>query len=575
MQLKVSTKLTAGFTVMTLLILMLGIYYYFSANGIRDQVNQLHRASSRLTLAVKIENEYTGAISEVRGFMAYGNQQMLENFNQKLNTSLDLEKQLLELTDPSQRPIVEKLINDTTEYSKGTALDYIPLVQAYVKEIAAGNRDKAQEINAQSMINAKKYVPFAQGIMQGSHLLAEENNKIVQNDLVEIESILSRVLMTSIVFSIFSVLIAGLLSTIIPRYIKNSLSSLLESTRHYAQGDLRCLVSVKGKDEFAELGRSMNEMVNSLRNIITVIAKTAEQMAAATEQLTANADQSAQVANQVAVSISTVAQNTEEQLNALRAATVIIEDTSSSVQQAAVNAGSVSEQSSRAASIATTGNLSVGKAVSQMSQLEQSVNASANIIATLGERSKEIGQIVDTISGIAGQTNLLALNAAIEAARAGEQGRGFAVVAEEVRKLAEQSQEAAKQIAMLISTIQTDTEKAVETMGKSTYEVNLGAEVVNLAGKSFQEIVEVITQVSLQVSEISATIQQLASGNEQVVSSIQQIDKMSKLVTEETQTVSAATEEQSASAEEIASSSQSLVKIAEELQTAVLHFNLN
>lgn len=146
----------------------------------------------------------------------------------------------------------------------------------------------------------------------------------------------------------------------------------------------------------------------------------------------------------------------------------------------------------------------------------------------MGERSKEIGQIVDTISGIAGQTNLLALNAAIEAARAGEQGRGFAVVAEEVRKLAEQSQEAAKKIAELIGEIQGDTDKAVIAMNEGTREVKTGAEVVNVAGAAFREIAEMVTQVSGQVKEISAALQQMASGSRQVASSVKKIDELSR-----------------------------------------------
>ena len=209
-----------------------------------------------------------------------------------------------------------------------------------------------------------------------------------------------------------------------------------------------------------------------------------------------------------------------------------------------------------------------------MTYIEQTVNNSAQVVAKLGERSKEIGQIVDTISGIAGQTNLLALNAAIEAARAGEQGRGFAVVAEEVRKLAEQSQDAAKKIATLISEIQGDTDKAVLAMSEGTREVKIGTEVVTAAGYAFEEIEVMVTEVSNQVKEISAAVQQMASSSQQIVSSVKEIDELSKNAAGEAQTVSAATEEQSASMEEIASSSQSLAKMAQDLQEAVSKFRV-
>ena len=181
---------------------------------------------------------------------------------------------------------------------------------------------------------------------------------------------------------------------------------------------------------------------------------------------------------------------------------------------------------------------------------------------------------MDTIAGIAGQTNLLALNAAIEAARAGEQGRGFAVVAEEVRKLAEQSQEAAKKIAELIGEIQGDTDKAVVAMNDGTREVKTGAEVVNAAGVAFQEISGLVTQVSSQVKEISAAIQQMASGSQQIVDSVKRIDGLSKTSAGEAQSVSAATEEQLASMEEIAGSSEALSKLAQDLQAAVAKFRI-
>ena len=210
-----------------------------------------------------------------------------------------------------------------------------------------------------------------------------------------------------------------------------------------------------------------------------------------------------------------------------------------------------------------------------MARIEQTVSSSAKVVTKLGEQSQEIGQIIDTISGIAGQTNLLALNAAIEAARAGEQGRGFAVVAEEVRKLAEQSGQAAQQITGLISEIQKDTLQAVSAMQQGTQEVTAGMQAVSAAGDSFRSIVHTIQEVSSQVKVIASAIEEMAQGSVHVSEAIQKIEVVSQETMGQTQSVSAATEEQSATMEEIAASSRSLVGLASELQKAIERFKIS
>jgi len=258
-------------------------------------------------------------------------------------------------------------------------------------------------------------------------------------------------------------------------------------------------------DEIGQLANGFHDMRTNLRELVTKVYFQSEQLAAASEELTASVEQSAQASIMVATSITEVATSAEEQLSAVDGASAVVEQMSASIQQASATTSEVAGQSVQATNKANEGNSSVSKAVYQMAQIEQTVTTSAKAVADLGERSKEIGQIVVTISSIAEQTNLLALNAAIEAARAGEQGRGFAVVAEEVRKLAEQSQQATKEISTLIAEIQKDTDQAVLAMGNGTREVKLGAEVVNTAGQAFEEIAGLVTQVSDQVKEISLT----------------------------------------------------------------------
>lgn len=384
---------------------------------------------------------------------------------------------------------------------------------------------------------------------------------------------------TLIGFSILLAIVILLLSVGLVAYYSNKLmwrlAQIKTGAEQLANGDLTgSMEVVNAKDEIGILGHAFIQMRDNLKSLIINVSKMAEQVAAASEELTAGSEQSAQAAKQIATSISGVASGANEQLSAAGETLVVVEKMSANIQQVAASTNQVSEQSTRAADKAAEGSKAIEKAVSQMSFIENTVNTSAKVVAKLGERSKEIGQIVDTISGIAGQTNLLALNAAIEAARAGEQGRGFAVVAEEVRKLAEQSQDAAKKIAELIGEIQGETDQAVRAMNDGTREVKTGAEVVNDAGAAFQEIVELVSQVSTQMREISAAIQETASGSQQIVGPVKQIDSLSKTSAGEAQTVSAATQEQLASMEEIASSSQELAKLAQNLQSAVGKFRV-
>ena len=369
---------------------------------------------------------------------------------------------------------------------------------------------------------------------------------------------------------------------LISRWFTKPIIALNKATEKIAQGDLTVQsvskhlagTSSSDKDELDTLAIHFDIMVAKLRSLVQQVAASAEQVAASSEELTATAEQSALAVSQVAGSIGKVASGATSQLEAVNATTQVVEKMSASIQQVAAHSETVAAKAEQTSMAAKNGGKAIDDTTNQMATIEKSVVNAANVVANLGERSKEIGQIVATISGIASQTNLLALNAAIEAARAGEQGKGFAVVAEEVRKLAEQSQQAAKHIAILIGEIQSDTEKAVNVMADGTKEVKRGSEVASTAGKAFGQIAILIEEVSAQVDNISTAIQQVASGSEQIVSSIQRINNISGDTAEHTQTSSAAIEQQSASMGEIAASSECLAKMSEELRLIITQFNV-
>ena len=328
------------------------------------------------------------------------------------------------------------------------------------------------------------------------------------------------------------------------------------------------------KDELGQMSRALHDMHESIRGLMGKIMEAAEYVASASEELTSSAEQSAEVSGQVANSIVSVAGSCSEQLTEVENVNERTTTLSAHMEEFTSTIAESSQHIQSTSEAADKGSANVAGAVEQMKAIESSVGESARVIEGLGEQSKQIGTIVDTISGIAAQTNLLALNAAIEAARAGEQGRGFAVVADEVRKLAEQSQEAAGEIAELIGTVQKAAQEAVASMQQGREQVQGGTAAVSDAGTTFQHIVEMVDEVSKGASSMEKIVFELAGNTEHITNAVEKINSMSRNVASEAENVSAATEEQTASMNEIASSSRKLAEMAQSLQDAVVKFQI-
>ena len=398
--------------------------------------------------------------------------------------------------------------------------------------------------------------------------------RLARAEMAHSEDVFSGVKTTTLVALIIVVVLSVITLVLLLRSIKNSVDTILEGARHIAAGDLRSKIMLDGDDEFAHIAHQFNTMVESMQKMIRKIKATATDVAGSSEELTANANQSAQVTQNVAQSITEVAEAAEKQMSIVTKSSATIDDFQHGLEEVIANQRHAREQTQATAQKATEGNSFVQSTVEQMNSIAQTVQQTGEIVGKLGERSKEIGNIVEIISNISGQTNLLALNAAIEAARAGEHGRGFAVVAEEVRKLAEESQNASQKISDLIQSIQEETSQAVASMEEGRREAEKGKENVTATGESFSEILSMIGDVKKASLAVSERVLQLREDMSTIVDGMGEVDTSAKGIGSESQNVSAATEEQAAGMEEIASSSRSLANMANDLQTETDKFKV-
>lgn len=327
-------------------------------------------------------------------------------------------------------------------------------------------------------------------------------------------------------------------------------------------------------DELGTMAQAMQEMNEKVRALMRNVAQTAEYLAASSEELTSSAEQAADVSQSIAESIVKVAGACSEQFDGVQTAHEHTKKLTQHMQDFEGHLEETGQQVQKTSDVATEGRQGVATAVTGMQSIQTNVSHIAEIIEGLGENSKQIGEIVDTIAGIAEQTNLLALNAAIEAARAGEHGRGFAVVADEVRKLAEQSQEAASEISERIGRIQSSTQEAVDAMHQGLSEVMDGTKTVQGAGTSFEGIASMVGKVAEASRAMQSSVGRLTQSIGRIDAAVEEINTKSRSVADEAQTVSAATEEETASMHEIADASRKLAEQAQNLQNSIAVFKI-
>lgn len=563
MKVTISQKLLGGFIAVLIILAATIAISSIQIDSVDNTYTELVDDKAKKLIVIQQINAIIGKEqNSLRGYLLTGDATSLQNVSNHHQDFVAISQSLSEIiVHPQAKSLLDELIKIEDQF------------YAFAnKEIELKQKSETDQNNIGFLERGREIIQsFDQTI---NELVALQQN-ILDSGSIETTQKVNEIKNLVFILGVIAILLGLAIARYLGWLISKPIVTIAKAAEQIAAGDLTIKeIQVKNNDEIGSLANSFNQMSHNLRELLNQIGSNSEQVAASAEQLMASTQQISSATEQIASTIQNVAMDVEKEFNHVENTTTTINEMSIGIEQIANHAQHVSEAVTVTYEKASGGGHAIQTAIEQMDSINETVNSLANTIEALGERSKQVDQIVDFISEIAEQTNLLALNAAIEAARAGEQGLGFAVVASEVRKLAEQSSSAAQQISQLITTIHSDTNTAVQSMRVVTNEVVAGISVVDTAGQSFTLIQDSIKEVTSKIHEVSSAVQQMSASSEQLVQSMQYITEVAESTSTGTQEVSTATEEQLASMEEISASASSLSEMAEELHSATERFKV-
>ena len=555
-----SKKLWSGFSVLLLLMVIIGVTDFLSLKTVNDEYKLLlEDRVHKVNLADELISTQKDSYIALYEYVIYQDSNSLESRDKAIEKSEE---------------VLNKLESIVTEEEHIVLLDQIKVTRALYNDkvvetehlSATGSPGQVRELAIQaSSLNSI--------LMSTTEELKIEQEELMQQKQNELQSLVSNTSVRMITLIGLGLLISLVISAFLSRVIARPVSTMTEAIERIAGGDLTAKhVVIKNRDEIGTMASAFNRMSDDLKEMVGRIRFSSQQLAAQAEELSASSEESLASSEMVATAAEVNMRGSEQQ-------TVLVNESATSMQylqDCVIEISNSNEDMLTSTKIVSTlvadGSKIVSEVSLQMNNIHSTIDHSATIIRQMAVQSAEIQSVTAIITEISEQTNLLALNAAIEAARAGEHGKGFAVVAEEVRRLAEQSKTSAAEIESMINTVQEETKKAVVSINEGSTSVEAGLVFTENSLQVFTDIEQAVTDVDLKVGAVSKAIEQIQLVTETVSEGSLEVKKLAEAAAATAQETSAATEEQLAVNEEISASSQSLASVAEELQREVNRF---
>ncbi|MDR3271150.1 MAG: methyl-accepting chemotaxis protein [Peptococcaceae bacterium] len=569
-KLRLGARIILSFSLIIVFLLIISGKSIYESNKSEDVLSATSSVElPNLTGASLLGTNNILQTSYIRAYLLYEKEEYYQNYLNVSNETAKIAVDILASLRQNNKDGVNDALISQAEMAQALDLQYSAIAEQKLRPLMqAGQLEQAKEVAANDL------APLANEKTSNANKLFADSVELIQGNLADniadAETTAIIVIVLSVAIIIASILIAMLLT----RTITKPTNILVAGARNIAGGDLIQAVNINRQDEIGDIANAFNSMREKLNSTVKSIIDISLVIAAAQEELSASSQEMSASSEYIARAVDDLAKGATTQAQASENTTKMIDSISSNIEIIAQNASNAEESSRQTLSFAENGVQQAAYSVETINEISAISEQTTIAINELGEQSRQIGDIVDVIKGIADQTNLLALNAAIEAARAGDQGRGFAVVAEEVRKLAELSSESTQQITEVISSMQSKTKLAVDSMDKSSKAVANGVKAVVEAGSAFTTIKEAVSEIVAQSASSINSLREVTSATQSAVDEMGNIAAISEEAAANTEQISATTQQQSAASQTLVDTVQDMVAKGVALRELVSVFKI-